>query len=91
MIGQFGKVYSANYTPKEYSNGDSVKVAVKTSKSGLSEQQKKDMLREIAVMSNLMHPNIVKFYGIFEKNDIPSIVLEFLPYGDLKSYLAVRV
>lgn len=82
-------VYSANYTPKSSRPQNSIKVAVKTAKVDISEQNKKDMLREISVMSNLVHPNIVRLYGVFEHGNSPSIVLEYLPHGDLKSYLAV--
>ena len=48
------------------------------------------MLREIAAMANMIHPNIVRLYGIITEESVtPWLVLEYLPYGDLKSYLSV--
>jgi hypothetical protein len=87
--GQFGQVYSANYLPNNMSQYNPIKVAIKTTKNNPNEQQKKDMLGEIAVMSNMVHPNIVRLYGIIDDGlDVPSIVLEYMPFGDLKDYLS---
>ena len=81
---------------------------VKTLKKIDDKKEQSDFLKEQSIMSELMHPNIVRFYGItndgkqnihhklsavsfaiFNIVDIPSIVLEFLPNGDLQTFLKV--
>ena len=42
-------------------------VAVKTIKRYKSEQETSDFLREMGVMMDLMHPNIIHLYGIVEQ------------------------
>ncbi|KAL5457393.1 hypothetical protein EMCRGX_G034645 [Ephydatia muelleri] len=83
--GQFGEVFRATLhkgTPGE------VLVAVKTTKKNSSEKDKADFLKEMTVMSTLLHPNIIRFYGAVHKAaDSDLIVLEYLPFGDLKAYL----
>ena len=87
-LGNFGDVYRAVYIPE---GGEAINVAIKTIKSDqCSEAHKKEMLREFSVMASIIHPNIVRLYGVVVE-DVPTpwIVLEFLPHGDLKSYLKV--
>ena len=62
--GQFGEVSKAvlhKGTPGE------VFVAVKTTKTNSTEKDKADFMKEMAVMSRLLHPNIVRFYGVVHK------------------------
>ena len=59
--GQFGEVFRATLhkgTPGE------VLVAVKTTKKNSSEKDKADFLKEMMVMSQILHPNIVRLYGL---------------------------
>ena len=92
IIGQFGEVYNALYTPEGSSSGKAIPVAVKTVSIDYSEEQKQDFLREMAVMSKMTHPNIVRLHGIVTENVSSHwIVLEYLPYDDLKSCLCVRL
>ena len=44
-----------------------MKVAVKTIKKYQSEQETSDFLREMGVMMDLMHPNIIHLYGIVQQ------------------------
>lgn len=87
--GQFGEVFKADYIP----NGDQSKcipVAVKTTKKDCTEKEKTDLLKEMAVMSCMVHPNIVKLYGVVTINvPAPWIILEYLPFGDLRHFLQV--
>eukprot|EP00731_Ephydatia_muelleri_P032043 Em0023g550a len=86
--GQFGEVFRATLhkgTPGE------VLVAVKTTKKNSSEKDKADFLKEMTVMSTLLHPNIVRLYGLVNENqESSSIVLEYLPNGDLKHFLTAN-
>ena len=56
--GQFGKVYKANLKL-----GTEVKVAVKTIRY-TSEKETRDFVREMSIMANMMHPNIIQLYGL---------------------------
>ena len=91
--GHFGDVYSADYCPDGFNPEDAIKVAVKTAKKSCTEQQRKDILREISVMTNIVHPNLVRLYGINqeETEGLPWLVLEYMPHGDLKHYLKVII
>lgn len=70
------------------------KVAVKVLNTGgeeeTSQENKDEMLQEFSAMASMVHPNIVRLYGVVMDNGPnPSIVIEFFPNGDLKSYLKV--
>ena len=88
ILGNFGDVFRATYRPE---GGEAINVAVKTMKNDrCSQTHKKEKLREFSVMASMIHPNIVHLYGVvIEDVPTPWIVLEFLPHGDLKSYLMV--
>ena len=90
ILGNFGVVFRATYIPE---GREAINVAVKTiNRDRCSEGHKKEMLREFSVMASIIHPNIVQLYGVvIEDVPTPWIVLEFLPYGDLKSYLKVTL
>lgn len=45
-------------------SGGKVDVAVKTIKKYASKKETNDFLREMAVMSTLMHPNIIRLHGV---------------------------
>ena len=57
--GQFGKVYKANLKV-----GTEVKVAIKTIRRYTSEKETQDFMREMSTMANMMHPNIIRLYGL---------------------------
>ena len=87
--GQFGEVFRADYIP-DGDHGNSITVAVKTTKADCSEKEKAELMKEMSVMTRLVHPNIVRLYGVVTVNvPAPWLVLEYLPYGDLKNYLKV--
>ena len=62
LPGQFGKVYKANMKV-----GTEVKVAVKTIRRYTSEKETQDFMREMSTMANMMHPNIIRLYGLVTK------------------------
>ena len=55
--GQFGQVCKGLV-------GGTMEVAVKTLKLGSGETEKVKFLREVAIMGQFSHPNIVKLYGV---------------------------
>ena len=51
----------------------------------VSYQNKKDVKKEVEILRQLDHPNIVKFYGVVEKQEEEScfMVFEYVPGGDV--------
>lgn len=39
-------------------------VAVKTIRRYTSEKERQDFMREMAIMAQMMHPNIIQLYGL---------------------------
>ena len=63
---QFGEVFKATLhkgTPGE------VLVAIKTTKKNSSEKEKADFMKEMTIMSTLLHPNIVQLYGLVNQSE----------------------
>ena len=53
-----------------------------------SEEQMKEFESEAMMLSSLMHPNIVQFFGIYQdSNNNKYLVTELLTKGDVKSLL----
>ena len=61
-LGEFGMVYKGIY--RRSANGRGIEVAVKTIKAN---QATDDFMKEMKVMSRLIHPNIVRFYGLVHR------------------------
>ncbi|XP_040568562.1 uncharacterized protein [Lepeophtheirus salmonis] len=85
--GAFGTVYGgeAFFDEKGW-----VAVAVKTLKTGSSVEQKIDFLSEAEMMKRFDHKNVVKLLGVCTRNEPVYTVMEFMLYGDLKTYLLAR-
>eukprot|EP00038_Savillea_parva_P002847 m.118287 g.118287 ORF g.118287 m.118287 type:complete len:1187 (+) comp10974_c0_seq1:213-3773(+) len=90
--GEFGEVQKGlwRYTPKQLFD-----VAVKTvkPKPGFEEQQEEfltELLDEAALMMRLDHPNIVTLYGIAYRDDMPMIIMELMPLGELKDFVMLQ-
>eukprot|EP01097_Dermamoeba_algensis_P000679 TRINITY_DN1240_c0_g3_i2.p1 TRINITY_DN1240_c0_g3~~TRINITY_DN1240_c0_g3_i2.p1 ORF type:complete len:496 (-),score=168.91 TRINITY_DN1240_c0_g3_i2:34-1521(-) len=78
--GAFGVVMKANYF--------GTMVAVKqVTNQNKDEENMKYFHREIALLKGLRHPNIVQFIGITKKDDNIHIVTEYVPGGNLRSWL----
>lgn len=85
--GAFGTVYGgeAFFPEKGW-----LAVAVKTLKIGSSTEEKLDFLSEVEVMKQFDHKNIIKLLGVCIKSEPVLTVMEFMLYGDLKTYLLAR-
>lgn len=85
--GAFGTVYGgeAKFTAKNWTA-----VAVKTLKSGASTDNRIDFLAEAETMKKLNHKNIIKLLGVCLQNEPIYTIMEFMLYGDLKTFLLAR-
>ena len=64
--GQFGRVYRATLKSND---GRKVDVAVKTIKKYNSKKEMNNFMREMAVMSQLIHPNIIHLHGVVKESE----------------------
>ncbi|KAF4106123.1 tyrosine-protein kinase Mer isoform X2 [Onychostoma macrolepis] len=88
--GEFGSVMEGHLRKPD---GTSEKVAVKTMKlESFSQREIEEFLNEAACMKDFHHPNVIRLLGVclevisghFPK---PMVVLPFMKYGDLHSFL----
>jgi serine/threonine protein kinase len=76
--GAFSKVYKA------YDIRHRRLVAIKVvRKYQLSSTQRAAVLKEVAIMRRLNHPNIVRLYGFQESTDYYYLILELMAGGEL--------
>jgi len=85
--GAFGMVYGGEAF---FDDRGWVAVAVKTLKAGSSPEEKIDFLSEADMMKRFEHKNIVKLLGVCTRNEPVYTVMEYMLYGDLKTYLLAR-
>lgn len=79
-MGAFGEVRKAyHYKTKEYW---AIKIIYK-----YQIQNTKQINREIKILENLDHPNIVKIYEYFEDKWFYYLVMEFLEGGELFEFI----
>ncbi|XP_041351052.1 uncharacterized protein LOC121370023 [Gigantopelta aegis] len=78
--GAFGKVVTGYYSDS--------KVAIKLIKEGAPMSYKEDLVAEINLMKRIgSHPNIVSMIGACTLFEPIALVMEFVPYGNLQSFL----
>lgn len=83
--GKYGLVKKANHKKSDK------EVAVKiVKKKELSLKDLELLKREIEVLKVCQHPNIIRFYDVFENSDYIYIVMEYLKGGDFFTYLESR-
>uniref|UniRef100_A0A1A7XZF7 receptor protein-tyrosine kinase n=2 Tax=Iconisemion striatum TaxID=60296 RepID=A0A1A7XZF7_9TELE len=88
--GEFGSVVEGLL---KKTDGSSEKVAVKTMKlDSFSQREIEEFLNEAACMKDFDHPNVIKLLGVcLEVNSghfpKPMVILPFMKYGDLHSFL----
>lgn len=85
--GNFGKVYGgeANIRDKGW-----VAVAVKSLKIGSTKEEQLDFLSEAVIMNRFKHKNIIELLGVCIKTEPAFVLMEFMLYGDLKTFLLAR-
>lgn len=85
--GAFGTVYGG-----EAQIGDQgwTAVAVKTLKKGSNTEDRLDFLSEAEAMKRFDHSNVVSLLGVCLQTEPIYAVMEFMLYGDLKTYLLAR-
>ncbi|XP_014898077.1 tyrosine-protein kinase Mer [Poecilia latipinna] len=88
--GEFGSVVEGRLRSLD---GTSVKVAVKTMKlDNFSHREIEAFLNEAACMKDFNHPNVIRLLGVSlevgsENFPKPMVILPFMKYGDLHSFL----
>ena len=85
-MGSYGKVRL--YRDRNYKD---LLFAIKTlKKEGISSYQFGLLKSEVQILSNLDHPNIVKYFGAFEDNYYVHIVMEYLKGYDLYKIISLK-
>ncbi|XP_060704969.1 tyrosine-protein kinase Mer [Hemiscyllium ocellatum] len=89
--GEFGSVVEGHI---QQADGTSQKVAVKTMKlDNFSQREIEEFLSEAACMKDFDHPNVIKLLAVClelssrEPIPKPMVILPFMKYGDLHSFL----
>lgn len=85
--GAFGTVYGGEAQLSE--NGWTA-VAVKTLKIGSTTEDRLDFLSEAEVMKRFDHKNVVNLLGVCLQTEPIYTIMEYMLYGDLKTYLLAR-
>ncbi|ESO86644.1 hypothetical protein LOTGIDRAFT_51609, partial [Lottia gigantea] len=84
--GAFGKVYKGELMGL-YGDNTVTKVAIKTLKENAAPKVQNDFRREVDLMSEMRHPNIVCLLGVSMKQDPMCMLFEYMTHGDLHEYL----
>ncbi|XP_023412801.1 tyrosine-protein kinase Mer [Loxodonta africana] len=88
--GEFGSVMEGTLNQP---NGTSQKVAVKTMKlDNFSQREIEEFLSEAACMKDFSHPNVIRLLGVCIEMGThgipkPMVILPYMKYGDLHTYL----
>ncbi|CAL1536023.1 unnamed protein product [Lymnaea stagnalis] len=84
--GAFGKVYKGELVGL-FSESSVSKVAIKTLKENALPKVQNDFRREVDLMSEMRHPNIVCLLGVSMKKEPMCMLFEYMAQGDLHEYL----
>ncbi|XP_055840262.1 tyrosine-protein kinase transmembrane receptor Ror [Episyrphus balteatus] len=82
--GAFGKVYKGQLTQP---TGEKIFVAVKALKENASLKTQQDFRREIELISDLKHDNIVCILGVVLNKEPFCMLFEYMSQGDLHEFL----
>lgn len=81
--GAFGKVYKGELKTKT----GKIFVAVKSLKENASAKTQADFQREIELISELKHPNVICLLGVVMKQEPMCMLFEYMSEGDLHEFL----
>ncbi|NP_001191466.1 ror precursor [Aplysia californica] len=84
--GAFGKVYKGELVGL-YGESSVTTVAIKTLKENALPKVQNDFRREVDLMSDMRHPNIVCLLGVCMKQEPMCMLFEYMAQGDLHEYL----
>lgn len=85
--GAFGLVYKGTADGINGFVGPTT-IAVKQLKANADELERREFLAEMEILKQIgRHPNIVALYGYCTLQHPRCVVMEYVPYGDLKQYL----
>ena len=84
--GAYGKVYKGELAGL-HSDLSVTKVAIKTLKEGSAVKMQTDFRREVELMSDLHHANIMCLLGVNLQQQPMCMLFEFMAHGDLHQYL----
>ena len=87
--GAFGKVYRGELTGY-HSSSSVTRVAIKTLKEDAAPKVQNDFRREVELMSDLKHPNIVCLLGVSMRQQPLCMLFEYMALGDLHEYLIMH-
>ncbi|KAL8604777.1 hypothetical protein ACOMHN_017735 [Nucella lapillus] len=87
--GAFGKVYKGELLGV-YGDNTITKVAIKTLKENAAPKMQNDFRREVDLMSELRHPNIICLLGVCMRQEPTCMLFEFMVQGDLHEYLVMH-
>lgn len=83
FLGQFGKVFKATLQR----GMEPISVAVKTvKKMSASQKEEEEFRREMNVMSQMIHPNIVQLYGLVKDGMAAQLTVSFLFFADKRGH-----
>ncbi|XP_011495155.1 PREDICTED: tyrosine-protein kinase transmembrane receptor Ror isoform X2 [Ceratosolen solmsi marchali] len=84
--GAFGKVYKGELQTGNKSD-EIIYVAVKTLKENASPKTQSDFKREVDLMTDLRHPNIICLLGVILNGEPMCMLFEYMTQGDLHEFL----
>lgn len=86
--GEFGTVFGGEAKFPHYDEW--IAVAVKSLKCGATNESKLDFLSEAEAMKRFNHEHIVKLLGVSLQTEPVYTIMEYMLYGDLKTFLLAR-
>ncbi|XP_031780568.1 tyrosine-protein kinase transmembrane receptor Ror isoform X2 [Nasonia vitripennis] len=84
--GAFGKVYKGELQTGNKAD-EVIYVAVKTLKENASPKTQSDFKREVDLMTDLRHPNIICLLGVILNGEPMCMLFEYMTQGDLHEFL----
>lgn len=84
--GAFGKFFLAR-TPNIVSGQDATAVVVKVLQSRATPEMEQDFIREVQVLAQFHHPNILRILGVCLVGRPWFVLLEYMQHGDLNGFL----